>query len=127
VTTASESELVPEFDMGDRLRKARESAGYMSQEAFARAIDLSRATVSNYERGGVEHRMIVLKAWARETNVSLEWLMTGKAPQPTGGPGGGKLLGIVRHEGFEPPTRWLDSSYSTCDYPGTVGKLGLAA
>lgn len=82
--TTDRAGLVPEFDTSDRLRKAREVAGY-EQAEFAELIGVSRGTVSNYERGGTKrYKPIVVRAWALSTGVSLEWLMDGiTAPTPT--------------------------------------------
>lgn len=73
-----------EWTMQDRLRKAREIAE-IDQIALAEDMGVSRQTVSNYERGLVKPRRIVLKAWALRTGAPMEWLQTGRwpvAPQP---------------------------------------------
>lgn len=79
---------IPQWTIADRLRKAREHVG-LDQAEFAQAIGVSRATVSNNERGIVHPRKIVLNAWALRTTVPIEWLETGNAPtdNPDGGPG----------------------------------------
>jgi len=70
--------------MLDRLRKAREEAGY-SKEDFAVALEVSRNTIGNYESGKVRPQPVVIKMWALVTGVPVEWLRTGDAP------GGGGL------------------------------------
>lgn len=81
--------VVPEFTIGDRLRKARELTG-LDQEQFAAAIDVSRGTVSNYEGGTTTNlKRLVLKQWAMFAGVRLEWIETGYAPDPTGPEGDG--------------------------------------
>lgn len=76
------------FTIGDRLRKAREFAGYgQDQGGFAALVGVSRGTISNYEREEVEHyKPIVLREWARVAGVSLRWLETGEgsptSPEP---------------------------------------------
>lgn len=80
---------VPEFTVGDRLRKARECAG-MEQSELAAAIEVDRKTVSNYERGHVKPRPIVMAAWALATGVDRQWLETGRKSQIPG-PGGDPL------------------------------------
>ena len=67
---------VPEWSMGDRLRKAREDAG-MEQVELAAVTGLSRQTISNYERNAVHARKSGLRLWSMATNVSLEWLESG--------------------------------------------------
>jgi len=101
-TDASEAVgFIPEFTVGDRLRKARQHTG-LEQAEFADELGISRGTVRNYELDRVAARKIVLKAWALRTGVPLEWLETGKSPRQDGGPDGGSR--DVRPKGFEPPT-----------------------
>lgn len=70
--------IVLEFTIGDRLRKAREYAGY-DQGPFAALLEVSRGTVSNYERGvGERRKPIVVREWARITGVSRKWIETGE-------------------------------------------------
>lgn len=96
--------FIPSFTVGDRLRKAREHTG-LSHSEFADEIGVSRNTVTNYERGHVSPRAIVLKMWAMRTGVPLVWLETGEAPRPSDeGPR------VVRHQGLEPRTRWFGGS-----------------
>lgn len=83
---------VPQFDLHDRLRKAREWAG-MEQGELAGALDVSRNTIGNYEtRATTRLKPLVLKQWAMRTGVPYEWLLTGEVPAgpddgETGGPG----------------------------------------
>lgn len=81
--------VIPTWTLGDRLRKARESAGY-EQLAFAEATGIARATISAAERG---HRRPIksnLRVWAMATGVPLTWLETGEGPSDDGP--SGKLL-----------------------------------
>lgn len=67
---------VPKWTVADRLRKAREEAGLDQAELASRA-GLSRATVSNAERGvGIPQRATML-VWAMATGVDPDWLMQG--------------------------------------------------
>lgn len=79
---------VPQFTVGDRLRKAREVSG-MDQGELAEAMGVSRKTIGNNESGGVTPRKIVIRAWALATGVDAEWLETGEDPADPHGPGGG--------------------------------------
>lgn len=79
------------FTIGDRLRKAREKTG-LDQEPFAKAIGVSRGTVSNYERHdgpASELKRPYLLAWALGTDVPIEWIEGGEgrgdSPPPNGG------------------------------------------
>lgn len=80
--------VIPTWTQGERLRKARETAGY-EQGEFAELIGVSRGTVSNYERDNGTAKKIVLRAWSMATGVPLAWLETGEAPRPDGDPDGG--------------------------------------
>lgn len=66
---------VPEWTMGDRLRKAREAAGF-DQVDLAELIGVSRTTVSNHEVGVGKRgpSRLLLRAWAHETGVPVWWL-----------------------------------------------------
>lgn len=80
-------EQVPEWTVGDRLRKARELLD-LEQGPFAALIGVSRGTVSNYERGLTSrYKPIVMNAWAAQTGVPVEWLERGEpataGPPPT--------------------------------------------
>jgi transcriptional regulator with XRE-family HTH domain len=75
---------IPQFDIADRLRKAREVSGY-SQEELAETMGIARSTVSNYEAGvTTHHRRIVMQTWAWATSVPVEWLMYGVTPETPG-------------------------------------------
>lgn len=89
--------VVPEFHIGDRLRKARESTG-MSQGAFAARLGVARNTVSRSELGQTHPHRLVLRAWAEATGVSLEWLESGESGQRGEDPEHGQqlMLGILR-------------------------------
>lgn len=79
--TASIAPSIPQWTLGDRLRKAREHAG-MEQGELASRIGVSRGTVSNYElgRGQRPPKVVVLRAWAHECGVPYEWLVDGFRP-----------------------------------------------
>ena len=95
--------VVPEWTLGDRLRKAREMTGLEATQ-FADEIGVHRQSIANYEKGKTRPRRIVLQAWAVRTGVSLEWLQTGVNPRPDEPDRG---LDQVRHQGLEPRTRWF--------------------
>lgn len=83
--------VVPQWTIGDRLRKARELTG-LNQTPFAAQIDISTGTVQNYELAKVEPRRIVLKQWALRSGVSLKWLETGfDEESPSGSDPGGQV------------------------------------
>lgn len=83
MSTQPERTRVPVFSVGDRLRKARETAG-LSQQELADAVGIARASVVNYEKAHTAPRVIVLRAWALATGVPLDWLRDGPVPRTDG-------------------------------------------
>ncbi len=72
---------IPVWTLGDRLRKAREDAGF-SQVELAEVIGVSRNTISNHELGEGKRppTPLLMRAWAAATAVPEEWLRTGTVP-----------------------------------------------
>lgn len=86
MSTAALSPRIPTFDLSDRLRKARESAG-LDQSQLSELIGVSRTSISAAERGSTKPRKSVIIAWAFTTGVPFEWLATGETnetPDPEG-------------------------------------------
>ena len=71
--TVTETGRVPAWSLGDRLRKAREIAGFTQQE-LADQIGVARASVVNYETGRTEPNRPVLFSWATACQVDFGWL-----------------------------------------------------
>lgn len=67
---------IPQWTVGDRLRKARLHAG-LEQAELAAQTGISRATIVNYENGHTRPGRPALILWALSTGVSLEWLLSG--------------------------------------------------
>lgn len=67
------------WDVSDRLRKARESAGFKQNE-LADLTGWSRATIAGVEQGVRPPKRALLIAVALATGVDLVWLETGKTP-----------------------------------------------
>lgn len=67
---------VPEWTLGDRMKKAREHAG-LSQAELAEKIGISMSSVSRYEIDKTAPGRPVLLSWHLCTGVSLEWLVGG--------------------------------------------------
>ena len=73
---------VPVWTIGDRLEKARSSAG-LSQQEMADLLShvlprpIKKQTVSNWEQDVNQPRnfQAVLRGWAEITNVPMEWLL----------------------------------------------------
>lgn len=69
-----ENAVIPEWSLGDRLRKAREHAG-LSQTRLGAEIGVSLASVMRYETGKNIPRRPVLLLWALATGIDLNWLL----------------------------------------------------
>ena len=84
-----------QFGLADRLRAAREGAGY-DQSGLADALGISRGSVHNYETGRTVPRRPVLATWAAVTGYDLHWLETGQEPGPgrTRDPRARELVGV---------------------------------
>lgn len=67
---------VPEFDIGDRMRKARETAG-LGQAQIAAEIGVGRTSIISYEANRMKPSRPVALAWALRTGVSFEWICHG--------------------------------------------------
>lgn len=68
---------VPQWTLGDRLRKARTWVG-LSTEDLAAELDVTARTVTNYETGQTRPRRPTLALWALKTGVPFEWLDGGE-------------------------------------------------
>ena len=68
---------IPDWTLGERLEKARKEAG-LKQEDMAAIMDVSPATISNWETGArkpVMGEIELVKRWAAETDVDVAWLL----------------------------------------------------
>ena len=83
MTSYAASGQVPEWTMGDRLRKARMTTGLTAKD-FAAEIGVSTKTALDAEGDRREPRRITLLAYAMRSGVPVEWLETGNAPPPDG-------------------------------------------
>jgi transcriptional regulator with XRE-family HTH domain len=81
--------LVPEFSFGDRLRKARELAGY-DRTAIGEVLGIHRQTIARYESDLAKPSSSVVVVWSLLTQVDLSWIQTGQCTprdsnsEPTG-------------------------------------------
>ena len=76
MSTQTTAGTVPEWTLGDRLRKARAITGMTTRE-FAERIGVSHGTITNAEGDKRAVRPITIKAWALATGVDAHWLETG--------------------------------------------------
>ena len=73
MTEAPHPAMVPQWTLGDRMRKARETAG-LKQAELAERIGIGRSSIVNYESGRADPSRPVLLSWALATGVAYEWL-----------------------------------------------------
>ncbi len=67
--------------IGDRMREARKGVG-AKQTDIADALEISRATVLDWEGNKRKPSKIAIVAWAMVTGTSSEWIETGQgSPQ----------------------------------------------
>lgn len=120
MSTHERYELVPEWSLGDRLRKARTLTG-MTVAEFAKHIGVSDGTINSAEGDKRAVRRITLMAWASATNVSLKWLETGEGERtpPTPGPGKPATSKLTRltdqkrsRSGVRPTRQYLAPAYA---------------
>jgi transcriptional regulator with XRE-family HTH domain len=91
MTTESVRGRFHKFDVGDRLRAAREIAG-LSQDELSQLTGISRQTISNYELGlSKRPKSPYVAAIALATNFDKRWLEHGI--EPGGGDDPSKLGG----------------------------------
>ncbi|QYC54954.1 immunity repressor [Arthrobacter phage Popper] len=81
MTTPTVHSRTPQFQLKDRLRLAREQRE-LEQIEIAAELGMSRATISNYERGVTSPGKLALNAWAAVCGVDPEWLRTGIPGEP---------------------------------------------
>lgn len=104
---------VPQWTLGDRLRKARSLTGLTTRD-FADRIGVSHGTVTNAEGDKRSVRKITLNAWSLATGVPLMWLETGQAPSP-GDPDGGLGSERARRDSNPQPSDPKVRLFPNCD------------
>ena len=70
--------VIPEWDLGDRLRKSLRQSVYGVQD-MADYLSVSRTSVGGWMGGRSRPNPATLRLWALRTNVPYEWL-TGQSP-----------------------------------------------
>jgi transcriptional regulator with XRE-family HTH domain len=80
--TASRSYSVPEFTMGDRIRRARMNAGYKQQD-IEDETGISRNSITAWEHDARMPSAALLRVLANYLNVPVEWIIQGTTPTNT--------------------------------------------
>lgn len=76
---------MPDRPIHERLKEAREKAGYRTAADAAKALNVKRPTYYSHENGSIGIRRQVAVNYARKFKVSLEWLLTGRGDMTTRG------------------------------------------
>lgn len=74
---------IDKADIGARIKAALESAK-VSQRDLSRALNITEPSVSAYTSGKSEPSASGFATISRLTGVSIDWLITGKEPEPKG-------------------------------------------
>lgn len=82
VTLSGMAVAIPAFTLGDRLTKARSTAGISVQE-MADRLGVSRNTISNYEAERTRPPLAVLILWSQFCEVPEWWLLGDRPPGGT--------------------------------------------
>ena len=72
--------MTPQWTRGERLRKARTTAG-VTVEAMARHLGCTERTIRNYELGATRPNKATMTVWATITDVPLWWLDDSMRPE----------------------------------------------
>lgn len=94
--------VAPEWTVGDRIRKARETLGVSRHDIEERSEgEISFKMMGNYETGLTIPKNSMLREIARLLPMDYEWLKTGKAPTNPEGPDGGIPNNVTRLPGLD--------------------------
>jgi SOS-response transcriptional repressor LexA len=102
-------------EMHERLREARQAAGYETAAAAAAALGINYQTYAGHENSKTGIRHQAAQRYAKKFRVSLEWLLTGKGDMRGDGgrtpadEAGLAVLGTIR------AGHWLDTTVADVD------------
>jgi transcriptional regulator with XRE-family HTH domain len=68
--------VIPQWRLCDRLARALDES-HLTVQQMADVLGVDRNTVGNYLHGRTRPRDAVLRVWAMETGVDLDWLRGG--------------------------------------------------
>ena len=66
--------------VGQRLRLARQAAGYKTARAFAQHFEIAQSTYSQYETGKRSFSVNILIRFSEFLDINPNWLLFGKLP-----------------------------------------------
>lgn len=117
----------------DRLREARERAGFASASDAARALGVNYSTYAGHENGSRGLKSDQAELYARKFKVTLDWLLTGRGETPAKLPalpgivlasGPGARLNSVTIRGSVRASYWQD--VSDLEYGGEMSEVPSA-
>jgi transcriptional regulator with XRE-family HTH domain len=72
--------MIPEWDLGDRLRKSLKHAGLTTRE-MAAYLGVHRETIWRWTKGQIKPATATLRVWAQRTGVDYDWLVNGQSKE----------------------------------------------
>lgn len=69
----------------DRLRRAREAAGYQTAKEFSDALGIAEGTYRHHDNGNRGFKLRSAQKYARKLGVDPYWLLTGRLPKGAAG------------------------------------------
>lgn len=117
-------ELVPQFDLADRMRKALRTSGVGVVE-MADYLGVARGTVGNWISGRITPSKQSLRLWALRTGVDFDWLQTGENPHQPAADEGAVML--PRLDSNQQPAGYKPEPVCVWIWSTTPDDLALAA
>lgn len=108
------AQITPVSTFAQRLKEAREAAGFKSQQALARAAGVSAGAIGNWESGSRQQPRDLL-GLAKALRVSPEWLSTGSRTHASALSSAGELAHSMSLSSLEtvPSTTWEQLEMTT--------------
>ena len=116
---------IPEWTLGDRLRKARDMMGLDRSEfaALGEPGDFSYKQIANYETGLTTPKAYVVRVLAEMAGVDYTWLLTGKAPSDSG-PEGGIPSNVTKLPGLDSNQEPIGGRYNRNQHSTSIQTRG---
>jgi transcriptional regulator with XRE-family HTH domain len=95
--------VVPEWTVGDRIRKARETLGLTREDLVKKAKkeEFSVRIIGNYECGITRPKDYIVERLSELLPMDYEWLLNGKTPVGPSDPDGGIPNNVIRLPGLD--------------------------
>jgi DNA-binding XRE family transcriptional regulator len=103
-------------ELGDRLKRAREEAGFADAVSAAAALGANKFTYGQHENGTRGFKRDTATTYARRFRVNLEWLLTGRGPMRAKDKHLAKVVGcvgagaaMVLYSDGQEPDEWVEA------------------